>query len=249
MSVRSGVQPREDEQIGIFARIFARIFVSSFIQFPHPSKIAEERWTLCNIICPRSLLPCAEALNRGPGWRSPPWNVLSSAASLAASVCSAPPARQTSCCLPQAALVPPQLPSSTAHAPMPHTMLHPMRPSSMPLPSGGSRTSLRAAPLELPHVNSIAASLRHTAPLPECDVHSTGLDAAAMHAGPYVVLPRQHSLPERLPKAHSTLLELLRHLLRSGVAPWIGRALLESVTYLEIRKDTTPSLHPVFTHP
>ena len=146
-------------------------------------------------------------------------------------------------------LVPPQLPSSTAHAPMPHIMLHPMRPSSMPLPSGGSRTSLRAAPLELPHVNSIAASLRHTAPLPERDVHSTGLDAAAMHAGPYVVLPRQHSLPERLPKARSTLLELLRHLLRSGVAPWIGRALLESVTYLEIRKDTTPSLHPVFTHP
>ena len=130
---------------------------------------------------------------------------------------------------------------------MPHTMLHPMRPSSMPLPSGGSRTSLRAAPLELPHVNSIAASLRHTAPLPERDVHSTGLDAAAMHAGPYVVLPRQHSLPERLPKARSTLLELLRHLLRSGVAPWIGRALLESVTYLEIRKDTTCPLHPLFT--
>jgi hypothetical protein len=119
-------------------------------------------------------------------------------------------------------LVPPQLPSSTAHAHMPHTMLHPMRPSSMPPPSGGSRTSLRAAPLELPHVNSIAASLRHTAPLPECDVHSTGLDAAAMHAGPYVVLPRQHSVPERLPKARSTLLELLRHLLRSGVArPWL----------------------------
>ena len=114
-------------------------------------------------------------------------------------------------------LVPPQLPSSTAHAHMPHTMLHPMRPSSMPPPSGGSRTSLRAAPLELPHVNSIAASLRHTAPLPERDVHSTGLDAAAMHAGPSVVLPRQHSLPERLPKARSTLLEPLRHLLRSRI--------------------------------
>eukprot|EP00966_Prymnesium_polylepis_P145008 3348566-Prymnesium_polylepis.1 len=30
-----------------------------------------------------------------------------------------------------------------------------------------------------------------------------------------------------------------------GRAPWIGRALLESVTYLEIRKGTTPSLHPI----
>eukprot|EP00966_Prymnesium_polylepis_P000623 14205-Prymnesium_polylepis.1 len=65
-----GVQPREDEQIGIFARIFARIFVSSCIQFPHPSKIAEERWTLQYYMATLELLPCAEALNRGPGWRS-----------------------------------------------------------------------------------------------------------------------------------------------------------------------------------
>eukprot|EP00966_Prymnesium_polylepis_P022913 526966-Prymnesium_polylepis.1 len=42
--LRSGVLPREYEQIGIFALIFARtcifarIFVSSFIQFPHPRR-------------------------------------------------------------------------------------------------------------------------------------------------------------------------------------------------------------------
>eukprot|EP00966_Prymnesium_polylepis_P277564 6413142-Prymnesium_polylepis.1 len=48
---------------------------------------------------------------------------------------------------------------------MPHTMLHPMGPLSMPPPSGGSRMSLRAAPLELPHVhvNSIAATHRAAA--------------------------------------------------------------------------------------
>eukprot|EP00966_Prymnesium_polylepis_P064643 1498986-Prymnesium_polylepis.1 len=68
-----------------------------------------------------------------------------------------------------------------------------------------------------------------------------------MHAGPSVVLPRQHSLPERLQNGlgpQHTEIELRRHLLRSGVAPWIWRALLKSVTYLEIRKDTTPSLYP-----
>eukprot|EP00966_Prymnesium_polylepis_P089429 2070717-Prymnesium_polylepis.1 len=66
---------------------------------------------------------------------------------------------------------------------MPHTMLHPMRPSSMPpcrllvalaRPSGRLLSNCQ-------NVNSIDAT--HTAPLPERDIHSTGVDAAAMHAG------------------------------------------------------------------
>eukprot|EP00966_Prymnesium_polylepis_P299420 6919139-Prymnesium_polylepis.1 len=53
----------------------------------------------------------------------------------------------------------------------------------MPPPSGGSRTSLRAAPLELPvpHVNSIAALLRHT-PRRCLSATSTALARFSRHA-------------------------------------------------------------------